>query len=366
MKVCKFGGSSLCNAEQFQKVRAIVKSDPSRRYVVVSAMGKRFANDQKITDALYKYFELRNVEENAELIFNRVCERYDQIIRELKLDISLNSEYEVIRKHLFTEESSDYIASRGEYLCGRVMAAYLGYDFVDATDLIAFKNDGSLDAEKTNGCIGEVLKNHHYAVIPGFYGVSENQKIVTFSRGGSDITGALVAKGIGADVYENWTDVPGFLMASPSLIPNAGKVDFMRYSDLFHLSKLGADVFHADAILPLAEAGIPTHIRNTNSPDQPGTMIYKELPEPLNNHPRFCGIAAEIDPSMEKVLLHLVGCQLSAIVSDILCALRKVGIEPLFVENCIDDWVFGIEKQQIADASTTVYTVLQNENTIEI
>lgn len=171
-------------------------------------------------------------------IFSSICERYDTNIKGLGLNISLNDEYETILKHLHTGVNCDYVASRGEYLCSRIMAAYLGYDFVDATEMIAFNSDGTLDAEKINNCTGEILKNHHHAVVPGFYGVKENQEIVTFSRGGSDITGALIAKGVDADIYENWTDMPGFLMAPPPLIPNAGKVDFMRYSELLQLSRL--------------------------------------------------------------------------------------------------------------------------------
>ncbi len=365
MKVCKFGGSSLCNAEQFQKVRKIIKSDPFRRYVVVSAPGKRFTEDQKITDALYECYETASNAKNTELIFSRICDRYDKIIKDLGLKLSLEDAYKTILRHLHTGVNCDYIVSRGEYLCGRIMAAYLEYDFVDAAELIVFNGDGSLNAEKTNSRIGEVLKNHYHAVIPGFYGIGENQKIVTFSRGGSDITGALIAKGVCADIYENWTDVPGVLTASPSLIPNADKVDFMRYSELFQLSRLGADVFHTDAIAPLKEAGIPTSIRNTNSPDQSGTMICKEIPESLKSQPLFCGLAAEIGDgtSTEKVLLHLVGCQLSLILSDVLCALRKAGIDPLFMEDRTNDWVFGIKRQQITEASVAVYTSLvKNRN----
>lgn len=360
MKVCKFGGSSLCNAEQFQKVRNIIKSDSSRQYVVVSAPGKRFAEDQKITDALYECHKTASSGKNTELIFSGICERYNKIIKDLGLKLSLEDEYKTILRHLHTDDNCDYIASRGEYLCGRIMAAYLKYDFVDAAELIVFGGDGSLDAEKTNSRIREVLKNHHRAVIPGFYGIRENQKIVTFSRGGSDITGALIAKGVCADLYENWTDVPGFLTASPSLIPNADKVDFMRYSELFQLGRLGASVFHTDAIAPLKEAGIPTSIRDTNSPDQPGTMICKEIPESLKNQPLFFGLAAEAGDgaSSENVLLHLVGCQLSLILSDVLCALRKAGINPLFIEERTNDWVFGILKQQITEASAAVYTAL--------
>lgn len=360
MKVCKFGGSSLCNAEQFQKVRNIIKSDSSRQYVVVSAPGKRFAEDQKITDALYECYKTASSGKNTELIFSGICERYDKIIKDLGLKLSLEDAYKTILRHLRTGDNCDYIASRGEYLCGRIMAAYLEYDFVDAAELIVFGGDGSLDAEKTNSRIREVLKNHHRAVIPGFYGIGENQKIVTFSRGGSDITGALIAKDVCADLYENWTDVPGFLTASPSLIPNADKVDFMRYSELFQLGRLGASVFHTDAIAPLKEAGIPTSIRDTNSPDQPGTMICKEIPESLKNQPLFFGLAAEAGDgaSSENVLLHLVGCQLSLILSDVLCALRKAGIIPLSIENRTNDWVFGIKKQQITEASAAVYTAL--------
>lgn len=369
MKVCKFGGSSLCNAEQFQKVKKIIKSDPSRRYVVVSAPGKRFADDQKITDMLYECYDTRNNGENAEPIFSRICNRYDKIIEDLGLKLSMDGDYKTIFRQLNDGVNCDYIASRGEYLCGRIMAAYLGYDFVDAAELIVFHSNGSLNAEKTNDHIGEMLKHHRRAVIPGFYGIGENQKIVTFSRGGSDITGALVAKGVCADIYENWTDVPGFLIASPSLIPNADKVDFMQYSELLQLSRLGADVFHMDAVLPLMEAGITTYIRNTNSPEQTGTMICKETPNPLKNQPFFCGLAAEIrdnphdGTSAENALLHLVGCRLSPILSDMLCALHKAGIDPMFVEDRTNDYVFGIKRQQIAEASAAVYTVLvENRN----
>ena len=364
MKVCKFGGSSLCDAEQFRKVREIIRSDSSRQYVVVSAPGKRFKDDKKVTDILYECCEKVNSGENPESDFQRVCERYDKIINDLELRFSLECEYEKIFGHLHTGVNRDYIASRGEYLSGRIMAAYLGYDFVDAAELILFYDNGALNAEKTNRQIREVLKNHYRVVIPGFYGAGENQKIITFSRSGSDITGALVAKGVCADLYENWTDVPGVLMASPALIPDACKVDFMRYRELLQLSRHGADVFHVDAILPLSEEGIPTHIRSTSTPAQVGTMIYREVPENLKKDSAFCGITVEDDDgtSAENVLLHIVGCRLSQVFSDILCALHEAGIEPQFIKEHTNDWVLGIKKQQIAEASAMVYDVCMNSD----
>ena len=364
MKVCKFGGSSLCNAEQFKKVRKIIESDPSRRYVVVSAPGKRFADDQKITDALYECCDIAEHGGNAEPVFCRITARYDGIIKDLGLGISLKHEYKTILGCLQAEADRDYIASRGEYLCARIMAAYLGYDFVDAAEVIVFHGDGTPDIGKTDRCMRKMLRNHPRAVIPGFYGLGKDRKIMTFSRGGGDITGALAARGIGADVYENWTDVPGVLTASPALIPNAVKVDFMRYSELLQLCRLGAGVFHADAVAPVMEAGIPTHIRSTNAPDQKGTFVLNEIPEILKSERIFCGVAAESDGGSrdggrtDNALLHLVGCRLSPALPDMLSALSHAGIDPLFVEEHTNDWVFGIKKQQIAEASAAVYKVL--------
>lgn len=364
MKVCKFGGTSLCDAKQFHKVYKIIKGDSSRRYVIVSAPGKRFLNDIKVTDALYECCEKASRRESIEPLFHEICERYNKIIKDLGLQLMLDKEYEVIYRHLNGELNRDYIASRGEYLNGMIMAAYLEYDFIDAADVIVFNSDGSFHSDKTNSCVRRILKEHPRAVIPGFYGADDSRKITAFSRGGSDITGALVAKGVCADVYENWTDVPGFLMVSPALIPNAKKVDYMCYGELLQLGRLGAAVFHSDAVLPLRETGIPIHIRNTNTPKQDGTMICRELPPFVQGKAFACGIAVENvfdlsgDASEETVLLHLIGYGLSAVIPDIISALRSADVKPLFVKESANDCVFGIKKQQMIEASSVIYAVV--------
>lgn len=361
MKVCKFGGSSLCDAKQFHKVYEIIKSDPSRRYVIVSAPGKRFADDMKITDSLHKCCEKVVNGKTADYIFDEICARFTSIIEDLGLKLSLEKEYETIRESLTTEFNRDYIVSRGEYLCGRIMADYLGYDFIDAASVIAFNADNSLDFQKTNSRISEITKEHQYAVIPGFYGSNDNKKVITFPRGGSDITGALVAKAAYADLYENWTDVSGFLMASPTLISNAGKVDYMCYRELLQLCKFGAQVFHTDAITPLCETDIPTHIRNTNSPKQTGTMIYRELPPAFRNKSFVCGITVEdtdLNSTDDTVLLHLIGYDLSSVRSTAVQALHNASIESLLIKEYTNDIVFRIKRQQITEAAAAVYTAL--------
>ena len=361
MKVCKFGGSSLCDAKQFHKVYEIIKNDPSRRYVIVSAPGKRFADDMKITDSLYECYEKVVNGKTADYIFDEICARFNSIIEDLGLKLILEKEYETIRESLITEFNRDYIVSRGEYLCGKIMADYLGCDFIDATSVIVFNADGSLNFQRTITRISEIIKEHQYAVIPGFYGSNDDKKVITFSRGGSDITGALVAKAACADLYENWTDVSGFLMASPTLVPNAKKVDCMCYHELLQLCKFGAQVFHADAITPLCETDIPTHIRNTNSPEQTGTMIYRELPPAFRNKSLVCGIAVEdtdLNSTDNTVLLHLIGYDLSSVRSIVVQALHNASIEPLFIEEYTNDFVFKIKRQQITKAAAAVYSVL--------
>ena len=241
------------------------------------------------------------------------------------------------------------------------MADYLGYDFIDAASVIVFNADGSLNSQRTNTRISEITKEHPYAVIPGFYGSYDDEKVITFSRGGSDITGALVAEAACADLYENWTDVSGFLMASPTLIPNAEKVDCMCYRELLQLCQFGAQVFHADAITPLCETDIPTHIRNTNLPEQTGTMIYRELPTAFRNKSFVCGIAVEdtdLNSTDDTVLLHLIGYDLSSVRSIVVRALHNASIESLLIKENTNDLVFRIKKQQITEAAAAVYSAL--------
>lgn len=272
-KVVKFGGSSLASAEQFKKVGNIIRSDKDRRYVVPSAPGKRFSKDTKVTDMLYACYESAENGKDFKAELEEIRARYQEIIDGLKLELSLEEEFKAIEKNFREKAGSDYAASRGEYLNGIVMAGYLGFEFVDAAEVIFFEENGDFNQDKTNKVLGVRLSECENAVIPGFYGVMEDGSIKTFSRGGSDITGSIVAKAVKADVYENWTDVSGFLVADPRIIRNPQSIETITYRELRELSYMGATVLHEDAIFPVRQEGIPINIRNTNSPEEGGTWI---------------------------------------------------------------------------------------------
>lgn len=272
-KVVKFGGSSLASAEQFRKVGKIIMDDESRRYVVPSAPGKRFSGDTKVTDMLYQCYYSAANGEDFEGAMKQIKARYNEIIGGLNLKLSLDEEFEIIAKNFAGKAGSDYAASRGEYLNGIVMAAYLNYPFIDAAEVIRFAEDGSFDSEKTDRILRAKLEEMPRAVIPGFYGAYEDGRIKTFSRGGSDITGSIVARAAAVDLYENWTDVSGFLVTDPHLIENPEVIETITYREMRELSYMGASVLHEDAILPVRKAGIPINIRNTNRPEDKGTMI---------------------------------------------------------------------------------------------
>ena len=276
LKVLKFGGSSLADAEHFRQVAEIIKSDASRRYVVASAPGKRNNADTKITDLLYKCYTLAFNEEDVSGVLNEITERYNNIIDELQIDLDLSPAFAKIRQSLLHNSGRDYVASRGEYLNAMILAKYLGFDFIDAKKVIFFNEDGSFNSEKTNDVLREVLSNHEYAVIPGFYGSMPNGTSKTFSRGGSDITGSIVARAASATLYENWTDVSGFLMADPRIIDNPKPIKTITYKELRELSYMGATVLHEDAIFPVRYSKIPINIRNTNRPSDKGTFIVPE------------------------------------------------------------------------------------------
>ena len=271
-KVVKFGGSSLADANQFLKVKSIIESDPTRVYVIPSAPGKRFDGDTKVTDMLLSCYDSYGTE-NFDTIFNNICDRYNGIIKDLGLDISLEEDYETIIKTISAGCKKDYVASRGEYLNGKILAKLLGFNFVDAADIIIFDNDGKFNATATDKCAGSKLKSMSNAVIPGFYGAKPDGTVKTFSRGGSDITGAIIARAVMADIYENWTDVSGFLMCDPRIVKDAKQIGVITYRELRELSYMGATVLHEDSIFPVKLAGIPINIRNTNIPTDEGTMI---------------------------------------------------------------------------------------------
>ena len=274
-KVVKFGGSSLASAGQFQKVGDIIRSDESRCYVVPSAPGKRFDEDIKVTDMLYGCYEAAS---NGEDFFDKlkaIKERYYEIIKGLGLTLSLEDEFKKIEEDFRAQAGIQYAASRGEFLNGKIMAAYLGYDFVDAASVIRFDKNGNLEAEETDKLLSKKLSKCQHAVIPGFYGACADGTVKTFSRGGSDVTGSLVAKAIHADIYENWTDVSGFLVTDPRIVHNPEPIEAITYRELRELSYMGATVLHEDAIFPVRKEGIPINIRNTNSPEDKGTLIVE-------------------------------------------------------------------------------------------
>ncbi|NLL82592.1 MAG: aspartate kinase [Tissierellia bacterium] len=273
IKVLKFGGTSLADGSQFKKVANIVRSDIQRRYIVASAPGKRFNDDVKVTDMLYESFKLAKNNDNIDEIFQKIEDRFNMIIHELNLSFSLDNEFKKIKREILNHGTSDYISSRGEYLNAMILAEYLGFDFIDAAKVIFFNEDGSFDEDTTNKVLSNTLKNHEYAIIPGFYGSMPNGDIKTFSRGGSDITGSIVASTINASIYENWTDVSGMLMADPRIVDKPQVIDVISYRELRELSYMGATVIHEDAIFPVRKSAIPINIRNTNRPSDNGTMI---------------------------------------------------------------------------------------------
>ncbi len=282
VKVVKFGGSSLADAEHFRMVESIVTADACRRYVVPSAPGKRFKEDDKITDLLYKCYEVSGDPAKLKEVFARVIERYELIIKGLGLDLDLNEEYEQVQRSILHHAGRDYAASRGEYLNGIILANLLRYDFIDAAEVIRFSDNGAFDSELTNQILTDTLKKHTHAVIPGFYGSMPNGTVKTFSRGGSDITGSIVARAAEAYIYENWTDVSGFLMADPRIIDSPRPIDVITYKELRELSYMGATVLHEDAIFPVRFAGIPINIRNTNDPACAGTLIVPSTEDMSN------------------------------------------------------------------------------------
>ena len=272
-KVVKFGGSSLASAEQFKKVGSIIHADEERKFVVPSAPGKRDAKDTKVTDMLYECYALAEQDKDFVRELSAIKARYQEIIDGLGLELSLDGEFDSIEENFKNKTGSNYAASRGEYLNGIIMAEYLGFEFIDAATVIFFDDNGDFDGEKTNEILSERLSRCQSAVVPGFYGAYADGRIKTFSRGGSDITGSIVAKAVKADVYENWTDVSGFLIADPRIIKRPQVIETITYRELRELAYMGATVLHEDAIFPVRQEGIPINIRNTNAPQDNGTWI---------------------------------------------------------------------------------------------
>ncbi len=325
MIAAKFGGSSLADAAQFKQVRSIVRADSRRAYIIPSAPGKRFDGDDKITDLLYQCQALRAAGQPFDTPFAAICARYIEISAALHLTVDLAGALGEVQRAIAAGAGADYCASRGEYLCGRLLADFLGLPFVDPQGCIFFDENGLLLAQRTNDALAEALQGLPGAVIPGFYGSGPDGAVRTFSRGGSDITGALVARAVRAEVYENWTDVSGFLMADPRVVQDPQPIRHITYHEMHELSRAGATVLHEDSVFPVSRAGIPTNIRNTNAPQHPGTMITCTAVQ-REDFAIFAGIAgkrgfslllAEKDePGNSPALLQQVFCAVNS------CSLR--------------------------------------------
>ena len=304
-KVAKFGGSSLADGQQFKKVYEIIKGDTDTTVIVPSAPGKRNGRDHKVTDLLYMCYQLSSHGLNFHEIFKIIEDRFTNICEELMLEIPIGEILKKVKDDISNGASRDYCASRGEYINGLILAEYLNYPFVDAKEIIRFKDNGEFDEETTENLIYEGLRSMDYAVVPGFYGGKSNGEIVTFSRGGSDVTGAIIAHAIQASLYENWTDVSGFLMADPKVVKDTVGIKLITYKELRELSYMGAPVLHEEAIFPVRKRGIPIRIKNTNRPDDEGTLIVHDHWEEKNKG-TITGIAGRKDfsvISVEKTLM---------------------------------------------------------------
>ncbi len=317
--VAKFGGTSLADAGQFRKIKEIIQEDPDRRYIIVSAPGKRFPEDQKVTDLLLRCFEEASNGEDFEHTLLKIRKRFREIIEELELDFPLEEEIASLRQHLQTDPQKDYTASRGEYFNARILAAYLGFTFVDPEWCVCFDENGALDQLMTRRALGASLKPLERAVIAGFYGADMNGRIRTMSRGGSDVTGSLAAAAVRADLYENWTDVSGLLAADPRIVESPRTIRFVNYRELRTLSYMGASVLHTDAVLPVSDMDIPINIRNTNEPQAKGTTIVRKLPKGAKKYP-VIAVAGRQGMSVIQVEKVMVSDEsgFSAIILDIL------------------------------------------------
>ena len=349
VKVVKFGGSSLADAKQITKAADIIKSDEKRRYVVPSAPGKRFSDDIKVTDMLYNCNSLAMENKSIDNAFGAIAERYNGIISDLGLDLSLDNEFAEIKKNISAKAGSEYAASRGEYLNGIVIAALLGYEFIDAATVIVFNEDGSFNNEKTQPKLRDRLKNVERAVIPGFYGKGADGKIKTFSRGGSDITGAIVARAVKASLYENWTDVSGFFACDPRIVPSAKCIKELSYQELRELSYMGANVLHSDSIFPVKAAGIPIRIRNTFRPQDEGTLIVdSDVRNPEGNV--VTGIAGKKDFTVILLEKSMMNAEVG-FAANVLKVLCRHGISFEHLPSGIDTMSVVIENKYLEEVS---------------
>ena len=360
LKVTKFGGSSMADAGQYRKVRDIVLADPARQVVVVSAAGKRFSQDHKITDLLYLCHAHSRYGVDCDRIFDMITSRYLEIRDDLQIDVELESEFAALKRRLDKKTiSRDELVSRGEYFSAKLMAVFLGFRFADSADWVYFCNDGTVDKEKTYAALQE-LSGGEPVVIPGFYGIMPDGNIRTFSRGGSDITGALAAAALNADLYENWTDVSGILMADPRIVENPEAIPEVTYDELRELSYSGAQVLHEGTIFPVREKNIPLNIRNTNAPNDPGTMIQESFDTLADPNRFITGITGKKDFSIISISKRGLSNEVG-ILRKILTVLEQHNISIDYVPNGIDNVSVVLETEALAPHLYAVQTEIQKE-----
>ncbi|WP_455249495.1 aspartate kinase [Ruminococcus sp.] len=355
IKVVKFGGSSLADAKQIQKAAAIIQADPQRRYVVPSAPGKRFSGDTKVTDMLYACYALAEAGVEFQKELEAIQARYDDIIAGLGIQLSLADEFAVIAENFRKRAGKDYAASRGEYLNGKVIAAYLGFPFVDAADVIFFQPNGSLNDQKTEEALRARLTDLENAVIPGFYGCGADGYVKTFSRGGSDVTGSIVAGAVKAALYENWTDVSGFLVADPRIVENPAVIRTITYTELRELSYMGASVLHEAAIFPVRAAGIPINIRNTNAPEEPGTMIVPDSSDEEVSAYTITGIAGKKQFTSINIHKDLMNSQIG-FCRDVLSVLADHQIPLEHMPSSIDSMTVIVDTEHLKGIEEQIRT----------
>ena len=361
MKVVKFGGSSMADAGQYRKIRDILQADPERKVVVVSAAGKRFKDDHKITDLLYLCHAHTQYGVDCSGIFEMISSRYLQIRDDLNIDLDLETEFADFKQRIDRKElNADEIASRGEYFSAKLMAAYLGFQFIDSADWVKFNFDGTVDQEATYEALQDKVVQGIGAVIPGFYGLMPDGHIRTFSRGGSDITGALAAAALDADVYENWTDVSGILMADPRLVENPMAIPQVTYDELRELSYSGASVLHEDAIFPVREKNIPLNIRNTNDPEAPGTMIQESFQGEYDSDRFITGITGKKDFTIISLSKRGMSNQVG-VLHKVLTILVRHNLSVDYVPNGIDNVSIVLPTESIASKLYNVLGEIQTE-----
>ena len=344
LKVLKFGGSSMADARQFEKVKSIVQADPARRVVIVSAAGKRFSDDHKLTDLLYLCPAHLKYGVSCDSVFDMIRSRYIEIRDDLGMKTDLETEFDALRKKMDAGISQDELVSRGEYFAAKLMADYLGYDFLDSELWLKFNLDGTVDQEKSYEILARAASGRR-VVIPGFYGTMPDGTIKTFTRGGSDITGALAAAALDADVYENWTDVSGFLMADPRIVKDPLPIERITYSELRELSYIGAQVLHEGTIFPVREKNIPLNIRNTNQPDHPGTMIRERFDESqadMESGSMITGIAGKKGFSVITLTKNGMSSELG-VIRRILEVLERYNINVEYIPSGIDSVSLVVE-----------------------